>query len=138
MKKVDEKVNEQIAELTADLQRTRADFENYRKQTEAAMARAAETAEAKTVGKVLPVIDDVALAIKAQPEVLGPVAKTLEKAMKELGLEKISIEGEFDPEQHEAVMTEGEGENEKMEELRAGYKYQGRVIRPAMVKVVRE
>ena len=129
-----EKLTAQNGELLSDLQRTRADFENYRKQTEASLARVAEASEAKTVAKVLPMIDDISRAVATVAE-LAPVGKTLEKSMKELGLEKIDVAGEFNPELHEAVMTEGEGENEVMEELRAGYKYNGQVIRPAMVKV---
>ena len=58
--------------------------------------------------------------------------------MKELGLGRvISDKGtEFNPDLHEAVMVEGEGEKEVIAEtLRPGYYYEGEVLRPAMVKV---
>ena len=58
--------------------------------------------------------------------------------MKELGLGRISSEKDvvFNPDLHEAVMVEGEGEKEVIAEtLRSGYYYNGEVLRPAMVKV---
>ncbi len=55
-----------------------------------------------------------------------------------LGLKKIASEKgvEFNPDLHDAVMVEGEGEKEIIAEtLRPGYYYEGEVLRPAMVKV---
>lgn len=127
-----------IAELTNDLQRTRADFENYRKQMDAQKAQAIEFTKYETVKKVLPLLDDIDRAISATPE-LKPLAKNLEKTLSELKLEKINTapNTEFNPDLHDAVMMEdSEGEKEVIAEtLRAGYLYNGNVIRPAMVKV---
>ena len=127
-----------IAELTNDLQRTRADFENYRKQMDAQKAQAIEFAKYETIKKVLPLLDDIDRAISATPE-LKPLEKNLEKALSELKLEKINTvpDTEFNPDLHDAVMMEqSEGEKEVIAEtLRAGYLYNGNVIRPAMVKV---
>jgi molecular chaperone GrpE len=55
------------------------------------------------------------------------------------GLEPISAQGApFDPNEHEAVLQEdGDGEPHVGDVLRAGWKLKGRVLRPAMVKVVR-
>lgn len=131
------KLDEEIAELTADLQRTRADFENYRKQMDAQKDAERKSAKLATVYKFLPLIDDMDRAIEAYKE-LTPLKKTLEKTMNELGLSKIdSSEGvEFDPDLFEAVMVEGEGEKEVVgETLRPGYKYEEGILRPAMVKV---
>lgn len=129
---------QKILELTNDLQRTRADFENYRKQMDLQKAQAAEFAEAETVKKFLPLIDDLERAILATPE-LAPLTKNLEKTIAELGLKKINSEAgvEFNPELHDAVMMEdGEGTREVISEtLRAGYLYNGKVLRSAMVKV---
>ncbi|MBQ2695632.1 nucleotide exchange factor GrpE [Candidatus Saccharibacteria bacterium] len=130
-------IEKMVSELTADLQRTRADFENYRKQVEMQRNNAVKSAEMASVYKVLPLLDDVERAIFAYKE-LAPLAKSLEKTVKELGLEKIvADEGvEFNPDLHEAVMAEGDGEKEVISEvLRAGYNYNGDVLRPAMVKV---
>ena len=135
---VNDATNDKIAELTNDLQRTRADFENYRKQMDAQKASAINLARLDTVSKVLPLLDDISRAISATPE-LKPLEKTLEKTVAELGLAKIpSAPGtEFNPEFHEAIlMTEGEGNKEVVSEvLRDGYLYEGAVLRPAMVKV---
>ena len=125
-------------ELLADLQRTRADFENYRKQMDLQKAQAADFAKYETVKKVLPLLDDIDRAIAATPE-LKPLEKSLEKTLTELKLNKIDSEPgtEFNPDLHDAVMMEeSEGEKEVVAEtMRAGYTYNGSVIRPAMVKV---
>ena len=90
--------------------------------------------------KILPLIDDMDRAISSYEE-LKPLEKTLAKTMKDLGLSKIPSEKgvEFNPDIHEAVMTEGEGDVQVVgETLRPGYYYEGEVLRPAMVKVIAE
>ncbi len=126
-----------VGELTADLQRTRADFENFRKQVDTQKEIAKKTAKYATVMKILPALDDMERAIASYEE-LKPLKKTLAKTLKELGLEKIASEAgqEFNPDEQDAVMVEGEGEKEVIEAtLRAGYRYEGEVVRPAMVKI---
>lgn len=134
MKKQDPK----IVELTNDLQRTRADFENFRKQVDLQKQQAQQLATYATVMKLLPLLDDMALAIKAHPE-LEPLQKTLDKTLSELELQPINAEPgvDFNPDFHEAIaMDEGEGEREVISEiLRPGYLYQGQPLRAAMVKV---
>jgi len=126
-----------IAELTADLQRTRADFENYRRQAEAQKLQYGNVVKNTTVAKMLPLLDDIDRAI-AVNESLKPLEKSLEKAIKELNLERIESKAgtAFNPDIHDAVMVEGDGEKEVIAEtLRAGYRYEGELIRPALVKV---
>lgn len=134
-----DKGDAKIAELTNDLQRLRADFENYRKQTEAQKTQAMNITKAATVIKFLPLLDDIDRAMAAYPEQLAPLQKSLEKTLSGLMLKKIdsSVGVEFDPELHDAVMTEdGEGEKDVITEvLRDGYYYGDEVVRPAMVKV---
>lgn len=125
------------AELLADLQRTRADFENYRKQIEIQKTTEKKLTKLATVSKILPLLDDIDRAIENYEE-LRPLAKSLDKTMQELELAKIPLkkDAEFNPELAEAVMAEGDGEKEMVDEvLRAGYYYEGEVLRPAMVKV---
>ena len=134
-----QKINNEalIAELTADLQRTRADFENFRKQIEIQKAQERNAVKFATVSKLLPLLDDLDRAIGAYVE-LKPLEKSLSKTLGELKLAKIaSGQGvEFNPDLHDAVMVEGEGEKEVIAEtLRPGYYYEGEVLRPAMVKV---
>jgi molecular chaperone GrpE len=138
-------------ELTADLQRLRADFENYRKRIDAEKQQVQQMASAATIMKLLPVVDTIERAVAHAPTELADdkwaqgvvsVGKNLDKTLAELGLARITATPgtPFDPELHEAVMMddEAEGEHEVVaEELRAGYTMQGQVIRPSMVKVTR-
>ncbi len=138
-KKADESAAK-ITELTNDLQRTRADFENYRRQVEQRKLQYGNVVKNTTIMKFLPLLDDLDRAIAAN-EALQPLAKNLEKTLKELKLERVeSAAGTpFNPDLHEAVMVEGDGEKELIAEtLRAGYRYEGELIRPAMVKVTRQ
>lgn len=149
-KKIDD-LQHTIDELTLDLQRTRADFENYRKRVEAEKQSAHSMGQAKSVMKLLPVIDTIERAIANVPEELvdnawakGVVglSKQLDKQLKEIGLEKIDAKpgALFNPELHQAVQFDEAADGEKevvAEELRAGYTLDGAVIRDAMVKVTR-
>ncbi|MBR3172841.1 nucleotide exchange factor GrpE [Candidatus Saccharibacteria bacterium] len=136
-KKNESNENVQIDELTADLQRTRADFENFRKQVELQKENERKVTKFATVHKILPLLDDLDRAIASYDE-LKPLEKSLNKTLKDLSLQKVeSAEGvEFNPDVHDAVMVEGDGEKEIIAEtLRPGYYYEGEVLRPAMVKV---
>ena len=126
-----------LVEMTTDLQRTRADFENYRKQVELQRENARKIAQQATVMKMLPLLDDFERAVTAYVE-LGPLNKSMEKTLDGLGIKKISSEVgvEFNPDLHDAVMVEGDGVKEVISEtLRPGYYYESEVLRPAMVKV---
>ncbi len=130
-----------LAELTNDLQRTRADFENFRRQSDLQKEHYGNVVKMTTVKKVLPLLDDIERAALAQPEAMGPLMKNFEKTLKDLGLSKISsVPGDpFNPDLHDAVMVEGDGDNEVIAEtLRTGYYYEGEVLRPAMVKVSKQ
>ena len=100
-----------LAERTADLQRTRADFENFRKQTELQKQQAITVARYATVEKFLPLIDDLDRALSAYPDQLSPLKKSITKTIHSLGLERINSEPgtEFNPDLHEAVSTTGKG-----------------------------
>ena len=129
-----------LDELTSDLQRTRADFENYRKQVESQRTQAMSSAKSATALKFLPLIDDFERALETYPEQLTPLRKSFDKTLQTLGLTKIHSEPgtEFNPDFHEAVSVVGDasGDVELISEtLRPGYLYDGSVIRAAMVKV---
>lgn len=130
-----------ITELTNDLQRTRADFENFRKQTELQKSQAMSAARLATVEKFLPLLDDLDRAFAAYPDQLAPLAKNLAKTLTSLNLEKIDSnpETEFNPDFHDAISVEDEGGDREViaETLRPGYLYEKTVLRPAMVKVKR-
>lgn len=139
-----------VDELTQDLQRTRADFENYRKRAEVERNQARESATAATILRLLPVIDTLDRALTHVPEdlkdnkwaqgIIG-LRRNLDKSLNGLNLERIKADPgiEFDPNLHEAIqMEDGEGDKEVIvEELQPGYKVNGNVIRHSMVKVTR-
>jgi len=154
-KKLDEKtedLEQQLGELTLDLQRTRADFENYRKRVEAEKQVAQDLGQTKAIMKLLPVIDTIERAIANVPAELADNAwakgvaglnKQLDKQLKDLGLEKIDAKPgtPFNPELHQAVQFDETAEGDKeviAEELRAGYILNGAVVRDAMTKVTRQ
>jgi len=154
-KKLDERtedLQQQLGELTLDLQRTRADFENYRKRVEAEKQAAQDLGQTKAIMKLLPVIDTIERAIANVPAELADNAwakgvaglnKQLDKQLKDLGLEKIDAKPgtPFNPELHQAVQFDETAEGDKeviAEELRAGYILNGAVVRDAMVKVTRQ
>ena len=122
------------------LVRLQADFENYKKRMLKQQSEHLERAAAALVDKLLPVLDtaDLALAHGGGEDVKQITASLLGVLEKE-GLERIAGEGApFDPTLHDAVAHEasdGDGEQTVVEVLRAGYRWKGRVVRPAMVKV---
>ena len=131
--------NLEVTSLLNDLQRTRADFENFRKQVDFQREQAKANAEYATVMKLLPLLDDIDRAIAAYPEQLGSLSKSLAKSLKELHLQKLDTKPgvDFNPDFHEAVsMDDSEGSREVIAEtLRPGYSYRDIVLRPAMVRV---
>ena len=143
MKKIEkndkvEEIEAKLAEMTNDLQRTRADFENYRKQVELQKENAQKIARQATVIKMLPMLDDLDRAIVTYPNELAPLKKSFEKTLEGLGIVRIPSESgvEFNPDLHDAVMVEGDGATGVVSEtLRPGYYYEGEILRPAMVKV---
>ncbi len=150
-KKQDE-LEQHIAELTADLQRTRADFENYRKRAEADRLAAGQYGQAAAIMKLLPVIDNIERAIAYMPSELADnkwaqgvagLVKSLEKSLESMSVQRIDAKPgtEFNPELHEAIQIDEAAEGDKeviAEELQAGYTLAGTPIRHAMVKVTRQ
>jgi molecular chaperone GrpE len=118
-----------------DLRRLQAEFENYRKRTVKQQSDLLERAAENLVRELLPVLDiaDLARAHGADDQTGVALFDVLQKE----GLERLDpLNQPFDPLEHDAVMHEpGDGEPEVIEVLRAGYRWRGRNIRPAMVKV---
>lgn len=147
-----EDFEQQVGELTADLQRMRADFENYRKRVEGEKSVAQHLGETKAVLKLLPVIDTIERAIQSVPADLAEnqwvkgivgVEKQLGKQLEGLKIVKIDAKPgvEFNPELHQAIQfdEDSEGDTEVIaKELQPGYLMDGGVIRHAMVKVARK
>lgn len=149
--KKQEELEQQLGELMLDLQRTRADFENYRKRVETEKAMARAHGRVGAISQLLPIIDTIERATTHVPEELKDNAwangivgltKKLDKALLELDIKKIDATPgtPFNPELHEAVQfDESDGEHEVIaEELQAGYMLGDDVLRHSMVKVTRK
>ena len=129
------------------LQRTQADFENYRKRIQRMQDEQSARAAADLVTKLLTVLDTLDLAEAHQKDAGEETedAKALRASRSMLldtlakeGLERVDeAEVPFDPEVHDAVAkVEGDGTETVIDEvLRSGYRWRGRVLRPAMVRV---
>jgi len=127
------------------LQHLQADFENYRKRVLKSSEDAAIRSAGDVVVKLLPVLDafDLALAHFSQSTTEESAALIQSRALlldtlSKDGLERIDAVGaEFDPQVHDAVAhVEGDEESQVIDEvLRAGYRWKGTVLRPAMVRV---
>ena len=144
--------DQEIVELTLDLQRTRADFENYRKRVDAEKVAAREAGQSGAVLKLLPVIDNIERAIAYTPEELkdttwvqgvSGLVKHLDKSLDGLNVKRIDAKQgtAFDPDFHEAIQFDEDatGDAEVIaEELQAGYMLNGHPIRHAMVKVTKQ
>ncbi len=147
-----EELEQEIIELKKEndkyykhLQRTAAEFDNYKKRVSKEKDEIYNLAIGDTVAKYVNVLDNIdrALAIEnADEKMLEGIAlirKQMLEIMTSLGCTEIPTVGEtFNPEIHDAVMhieSDEYGEQQIVEELRKGYKCKDRVIRHAMVKV---
>jgi molecular chaperone GrpE len=121
------------------LQRNQAEFANYRKAVTKRESEARARAAESLVVELLPVLDACDAALAQGVSDVEPVHKSLLDVLERSGLSRVDpAPGDlFDPNAHEAVMTEpGDGgEPTVAEVLRAGFAFKLRVLRPAMVKV---
>ncbi|KIZ16220.1 nucleotide exchange factor GrpE [Streptomyces natalensis] len=141
----------ELHERTADLQRVKAEYDNYRKRVRRDRRAVGEIAVANVLERLLPVLDAVAEAAE-QGELTGGfrrVAEALEAELAALGLESVGRPGApFDPTLHEAVTytpADGGGGGPAAvpapdravcgEVIRPGYRVGDRLLRPAQVAV---
>ena len=132
------------------LLRKTAEFDNYRKRTDRERQQLAEAAAADLLEELLPLVDDMERALKADPGTEATNAirtgvelihKQLLETLRKRGVKPIEALGaDFDPHFHMAVAhdpVEGRREGEVIEEFRRGYMLGDRLLRPAMVKVAK-
>jgi molecular chaperone GrpE len=128
------------------LQRLQAEFVNYRKRVERERLETGAWAQGVLVQRLLPVLDDLRRAVESVDREDSPaaqglrmIADKLERSLTEAGLERLSVEGApFDPEAHEALVTlpvDQERAGTVIRELEPGYRFKGRLLRPARVQV---
>jgi molecular chaperone GrpE len=143
----------QLAEVQESSARRQADFENYRKRIERERGEAHNRIVAEVARKLLPVVDNLSRALEAERSVEASeskefrhflhgvelISKQLNEVLESFGVQPIVAVGErFDPNIHEAVVTEASDEYEPdtvTAELARGYRIGDRLLRPAMVKV---
>jgi len=130
------------------LQRTQADFINYRRRVSQEQAEGRTLAQSVLLSQLLPVFDDLGRALGAVPPELAEapwvqglflIVRRLTTLLDQLGVRQIGTPGEpFDPRRHEAIMTEVRADTPEGTILRVtqpGYALGERVIRPAQVSV---
>ena len=157
----EELVSAELKELVAGLERerdeylelarrTKADFENYRKRIDREAAQAEARGRAGLARDLLSVVDNLERALAAaEPqddqadnhiaEGVRLVHEELAGVLKNAGIESFSPVGEqFDPDQHEAMLTRPGNAGEILVVFQKGYRLNGQVLRPARVVVGEE
>ena len=145
-----EEVQRQRDEYYDLLLRKTAEFENYRKRTDRERQSVSESAAADLIEELLPLVDDLERALKADPGSEGAEAyrrgvelihRQLLEVLRKRGVHPIDAVGaDFDPYYHQAIAqehVEGRREGEIIEEFRRGYMLGDRLLRPSMVKVAK-
>jgi molecular chaperone GrpE len=140
----------ELARLRERLLRTAADYDNYRKRTRRDIAEAERRVQENLLQVLVQPFDNLERAaqhaesaqdVKALAEGLKMVLRQFEDALSTVGIQRIASLGKpFDPSEHEAVQhvqTDEVPPGAVAQELRAGYRWQDRLIRPALVVVAR-
>src|SRR5215468_3596272 len=150
----DARADADVAKLTADLDdlrqtllRRQADFENYRKRIEKERLEESKRATARVVEALIPIVDSFEHALAAHREAeyenyrkgFEIIYKQMLEDLAKLGVERIEPTGQsFDPHQHQAVdraESTDAPDGTVLQVFQAGYLFNGRVLRPAMVRV---
>ena len=133
-------------QLIDQLQRSVADFQNYRRRNELDRLRMREIATQDVMQSILPLVDDLNRAIATVPpdqedsalrDGLLAIARKFLAVLERYGVSPVGAVGErFDPALHEAVATDDSGDKSCVVEVfQTGYRQRDAVLRPAMVKV---
>ncbi len=127
------------------LQRTQADFINYKRRTEQERSAFIKQAEADLMLAMLPVLDDLERAIENVPEDIQGhswvegvkhIYRKLKTTLEGRGLKRIEAVGTlFDPNYHDSAALACGEEDKVVEEIKAGYTLYDKVLRPSTVLV---
>jgi len=143
VKKLKEKLKDAEAKAKEHLdnwQRAQAEFVNLRKRDEEAKGDFMKFATAGLIEELLPVLDSLSLAVSHGDKGVEQVYAMFLKILKQRGLEELNPVGEaFDPSKHEAIAMVETNDQTKdhtvMDVLQKGYALNGKVIRPAKVRI---
>jgi molecular chaperone GrpE len=145
------KESQSLAEEYLDgWQRSKAEFQNYKKRIEKERDQFYHNKTAEILIKYLEVLDDLNLALKDKPgegddsswaDGIELVYRKLQGILEAEGVEQIETDGQiFDPHLHEAISheeSEEHGSDQIIEVLKQGYRLGDRILRPAVVRVAR-
>ena len=135
------------------LLRTTADFENFKKRAAREKQDAITYANEGLLNKLVPVVENLEMALtaaQAAPAGAGESLQTgvrmigqqLKGVLAEAGLEEVDAQDKpFDPNLHEAIAqkeTTEAPEGQVVQQLRKGYRFRGRLLRPASVIVAKQ
>lgn len=131
-------VNRELQQFKDIALRLQADFENYRKRVVAQQTDEVDRAAGRLVEALLPVLDACEAAFAHGADGVEPIWSQLMGVLQKQGLEALDLTDKvFDPALADAVAhEEGDGSEPVISDvLRTGYRWKGKVLRPAMVKV---
>jgi molecular chaperone GrpE len=135
------------------LLRTTADFDNFKKRAAREKQEAIKFANESLMGKIIPVLDNFEMALAATQSASGEGIKSLQDGvamihsqlktvLTDAGLEEVDATGKtFDPNLHEAVSQQESAEvpeGNVLQQLRKGYRFRERLLRPATVIVAKK
>jgi molecular chaperone GrpE len=145
-----EEIRQKSAEYLDGWQRARAEFANFKKRMERERQQAHQTAAGSIIRRYLEIVDDLERALKNKPtngegaEWAGGIELIYRKLISILeaeGVTSIEPQGQlFDPNLHEAISHEENPDHESgeiIEVVQSGYMLDGRVLRPARVRVAK-
>jgi molecular chaperone GrpE len=131
--------------------RAHAEFENVRKRLEKEKNDFLKYANESLIFEFLPIIDNLEMAEKHIKEAkdfnsvregVDMIQLQIQKFLKDIGLDRIKTVGEkFDPHVHEPIETEESKDKDDgliVAELKPGYRFNGKLLRPASVKIVKK
>ena len=144
VKKHIDELQKKLDDTVALLQRNQADIDNFRKRNASVRADSYDEGKRDCIKSLLPVLDDFDRVAESDANAEGwadgvkLVHKKFAEILKKEGLEEIPSDGAFDPELHNAVMTEaveGMESGNVVQTFQKGYKVKEKIIRHSMVKV---
>ncbi|PLV56953.1 nucleotide exchange factor GrpE [Thermotoga sp. SG1] len=139
-----EELKEKYRELEEYAKRLKAEYENYREEVAREKRELIKNANEYLISKLIPILDDFERALnqkdheKSFYDGVKLIYKKLLNTLEKEGLSKIQVGETFDPFEHEAVErveTDDVEEYTILEVLESGYKFHGKVLKPAKVKV---
>jgi molecular chaperone GrpE len=137
-------------EYYARMLRLQADFDNFRRRSQKEREELADIITESVVVKFLPILDNMERALGTAKQAgaeaqlaagVEMIHRQMEDILGKLNVTPIPARGEtFDPQRHEAIMQVADSEKADdtiVDELQKGYQLKGRIIRPSMVRVVK-